>query len=397
MSNILDEVTIARKRKRRRYHLRRLVAVLTLIAVVVPAVILIDQVDIYTFRSLKDFFNIVFAPDKGYPAMLNSSKPLQAHELKGATAVLTTSELILKADRGAELFRHTHGYTNPLIDTGKTRMILYDSGNRSYSIYNRSGELYSAESEYPLVSAAMASNGTVAILTRGERSLSQLEILSNKDYLTSFTWYGVSGFPLYCSFSNDSKEVYAVTVSVAEDKISSIITFIEMDKRVETATVRLNGIILKVFEDRAGYTAVTDSGVFLIDKDYIVSARYMTPRTPIIGIAKTDGYLALAFGDNRRTDVNSIVILNSSLEKITQLENVGAIDSIYMTPDYLWLLSSGKVYGISPSGEYRLSCDTMLRSIDLFTVRNKLFILLHDRIEPLEPTVIKEDLEKREE
>jgi len=391
MSNVLDEITIARKRKRRRYRLRRFIAVVSLLIVIIPIVFLIDKVNIYTFRSIKDFFLVTFASNKGYPAMLNSTKPNCTEEMKGATAILTSSELIVKATRGAELFRYTHGYSNPLVDTGNTRIILYDSGNKNYSIYNRTGELYASETEYALVSAAMAPNGMAAILTRGERSFSKLEILSNTNYLTYFTWYGVSGFPLSCNFSYDSKEVYVVTLSVNSTEVISVITFIDIDKREENGEVKLSGMVLDIFSDKKGYTVVTDKGAYTINTEYMVDNKYLFSRTPILAISKSNDYLALAFGDNNRVDINHIVILSSDLKQKSSINDVGSIDCIYMTDDYLYLLSSGKTYGISSSeGEYLLVCDILTRAKSIFMIRNKLYVLLHDRILPLEMVNIKE-------
>ena len=384
MAKQIDELTLARRRKRRKYRIRRFIAVISLIAVVIPIVILVDKVNIYTFKSIGDFFETTFAANKGYPAMLNSSKPLDALELKGATALLTSSELIVKGTRGAELFRHTHGYSNPLIDVGKTRIIIYDSGNKGYSIYNRTGQLFSSDSEYPIVSSSIAGNGMAAILTRGERSLSELEILSSTNYLTYFTWYGVSGFPLYCNFSNDSSEVYVVTLNVTNSEVVSIITFIDMDKREEKAAITLSGVVLKVYDDDTGYTVVTDTGAFRINGEYMLENRYMFSKTPILGISKKDNYLAIAFGDNNRVDVNNIVILGDKLEQQVKLTNVGSVDYIYMTSNYLYLLSSGRIYGITPSGEYSLSGEMVSRANSIFMIGNKVYVLLNDRIEPLE-------------
>lgn len=389
MSNILDEITIARKRKRRRYHLRRFIAVISLFAILIPVIILVDKVNIYTFRSIKDFFETTFASNKGYPAMLNSSKPSCAQELKGATAVVTSSELIIKGNRGAELFRHTHGYSNPLMNTGKTRVILYDSGNKNYSIYNRTGEMFAAESEFAIVSAAMANNSTAAVLTRGERSFSQLEVLSSTNYLTSFTWLGVTGFPLSCNFSEDSKEVYVVTLNVNSREIISVITFIDVEKRIENAEVKLSGIVLEMYNDRNGYTAVTDKGVFRINQEYEIENRYMLSHTPILAISKSTNHTAIAFGDNNKSDINYIVILSNTLEELTTLDSVGAVDNICMTEEYLYLLSSSQVHAITKEGEYMMSCDILQRAKSIFLIKNKPYMLLHDRIEPLEMIIPK--------
>jgi hypothetical protein len=119
--------------------------------------------------------------------------------------------------------------------------------------------------------------------------------------------------------------------------------------------------------------------------------RYMFSKTPILGISKKDNYLAIAFGDNNRVDVNNILILGDKLEQQVKLTNVGSVDYIYMTSNYLYLLSSGRIYGITPSGEYSLSGEMVSRANSIFMIGNKVYVLLNDRIEPLElEEVVKE-------
>ena len=397
MSNIIDEVTIARKRRRRRYHRRRFIAAITIITIITAIVIIASNINLYTFRNIKDFFTVTFAKNDGYPAMLVSSKPITAKELKGATAILTGSEVILKGTRGSELFRYTHGYSNPAIDVGKTRLIIYDSGNKSYGILNRTGILYQDESELPIVSAAISNSGTVAVLTRGERSLAQLEVKSNIDYLSDFIWYGVSGFPLSCNFSLDNKEIYVVTLSATNSGIVSILTFIDLDKKIEVGEVTLGGMILEVYGDSRQYTVVTDKGVYLLNNEHKTDISYSFSRTPILSIAKSDNYLALSFGDNSKADVNYTIILSNELEPLVTIKDIGVVDGTYMTSDLLLVLTSGRVKGFTPLGVEISECELVTRAVNIFTVRNKLYLLLNDRIDLLEMVSLSETNKKSDE
>lgn len=385
----LDEVTAARRKRRRKYHLRRLTAALFALAAVLLIVLAIGGINMYTFRDIGDFFAAAFAKEAEYPLMLESAKALKALELKNAFAVLTGSELIVKGSRGGELLRVGHNLNYPVMQANGARILLYDSGNRVFSVYNRTSRLFADESEYPIIAGAIASDGAAVILTRGDRTTAQLRVLSGKSYTTLFTWYGARGFPYGCGIAENGREAYVLTSAAAGGGITTTFTLIDVPAKEQRAEIRLDGIVLKVYEAGSKYIAVTDKGAFLINKEK-VEAAYPFSKVPVLDVSKEGGLLAVAFGDNRQPDINFILILTEKLEEVRVIEGPGPVDDIYMRSDKLLLLSQGRVYVILQDGETEQTYETQLRAQKVFWLSSRVHVLLPDRVE--KPPPAKDDV-----
>jgi len=393
----LDEVTAARRKRRRKYHLRRLYALVAALAVIFMAVAVLGRINLFTFRGIGDSFAVAFAKNEGYPVMLESAKPLKLLQLKRSVAVLTERELLVKGNRGSELLRVSHNYSYPSMQSCETRVLLYDSGNRTFSVYNRTSHLFSGESEYPIVAGGIASDGTAVILTRGDRTVSQLRVLSGSNYSTLFLWQGAKGFPLGCGITENGKEAYVSTLFAEKGGLGTSFTIIDIAKKEQRAEIKLSGVAMRVYESASKYIILTDKGVYLINDKNEVEASYSFSRMPVIGASKEGGLIAVAFGDNQQPDINFVTILTEKLALVKTIENIGAVDDIYMTSDKLYLLSAGRINVLLPDGEQVETYETELKAGKVFLVGNRVFALLPDRIDqPVPAKDIQTDSEDEE-
>ncbi len=383
-----DEITAARKRRRRKYQLRRLLVFVIAIAVALGIILLISRVDMFTFRGIGDFFQTTFAKRPGYPVLLDGSKPLRVVPISNANAVLTDSELIVKGNGGGELLRSSHSFQSPDIRGAGSRILLFDRGNRSFSVYNRTGMLFSDESEYSIISADIASDGTVIILTRGDSSMSQIKVLTGSNYTTLFTWFGAKGAPYSCGISDNGNEIYFTGLVPAEGGLKTVFTVIDVGKREQRSEREVRGIIKKVYQNGAKYTLVGDEAVYLLNSNLEIEAEYPLTIVPSIRVSKENGPLAIAFGDNHQSDLNYILILSDRLEEVSKIEGVGPVEDMYMASDRLYVLSGNTVYAMQTDGTIVETYETDIKAIRVFVIGGKLSVLLPDRIE--QPQKIKQ-------
>ena len=376
-----DEISAARSRRRRKYQFRRFLALMISLALIVAVIIVVNSINVFTFRDIADYFKSAFAGGDGYPVMLESTKPLKVTAMKNANAVLTDSELLVKGKRGRELLRAAHAYSNPSMQASGSRILLYDGGNRGFSVYNRTGKLFFSESEYPIISAGIADDGTIAVLTRGDRSASQLKVYSGVDYTVMFTWYGAKGFPLACGFAEGGKQAYAASLVAVSGGLDTVFTLIDVAKTQQLAETQIPGVVMRVYNSEDGYTVVTDKGVFLLSFELKLISDYRFSRVPVLRASYENGYLALVFGDNQQQDINYLVLLSGKLEEQLKLEGIGAADDLLMASDRLYLLSSGVIHEIKLDGSYSARYETQLKVIKVFLSSGRVSVLLSDRIE----------------
>ncbi|MCL2539275.1 MAG: DUF5711 family protein [Oscillospiraceae bacterium] len=382
----LDEVTAARRKRRRKYHLRRLYFAVATLATVFVIAVVAGGINVFTFRGIGDYLSVAFAKDEGYPVMLESAKPLKLLPMKRALAVLTERELLVKGNRGAELLRIGHNYSSPAMRSTGNRILLFDSGNYVFSVYNRTSRLSNGESEYPIISGDIASDGTAVILTRGERTVSQLRVLSGRNYSTLFSWQGAKGFPYGCGISENAKQAYISALTAVRGGVDTIFTAVDIAKKEQRAEIQIPGIVIRVYESASKYIVLTDKGAFLINDKFEMEASYQFSRMPVIGVSKEGGLLAVAFGDNQQPDINYVVILTEKLAPVKTVEGVGPVDDMYMATDKLYLLSAGNIHVLLPDGERIGTYETELRAGRVFLMNSRVYVLLPDRIDQPELT-----------
>lgn len=380
-----DEITAARRKRRRKYQLRRFMTLVVSLMLLTGVILLINSIQLYTFRDIGDYFKTAFSGGDGYPSMLVSTKPLKVTALKNAAAVLTDSELIIKGNKGGELLRAAHNYSNPSMQASGSRVLVYDSGNRGFSVYNRTSGLFYSESEYPIISADIAADGTVAVLTRGDRSVSQLLILSGKNYATLLTWYGAKGFPMNCGIIDNGREVYVASLIAVMGGIDTIFTTIDTVKLTQRSETVIPGTFMRAYESSEGYVVITDKGSYLYDRELKLKNKYEFSRIPVLRVSGEGGNLAIAFGDNQQPDINHIIVLSAALEEILRIDSAGAVDDLCMAADRFYQLSSGIIHEIKFDGEYTARYETQLKAYKVFLFGNKVSVLLSDRIDRPEP------------
>ena len=106
---------------------------------------------------------------EGRPQTLSYSKPL-THQSSGVfkdgLAVVSDSEFKFFTSTGRATLSIGSEYSNPKICTSDSYALIYDQGNRSFSVYNSFVCMYSETLDYPISSAHMSKNGSFCIVTR---------------------------------------------------------------------------------------------------------------------------------------------------------------------------------------------------------------------------------------
>lgn len=389
MSN-LDEITAARKKRRRKYHLKRGLRAVLLLLVLAAVVFVIVNVQMTTFKNLGDWLKVTFSGGGGFPVALGSGRPLQMLPLSGTFATLTESELIVTGNGGKALQRVQHGYTDPVLFGNGGKLMVVAHGGRDFSVYNRTGELFSSETEYAIISADIASNGVACVLTRGDRTTSELKVYSGGNYTHLFTWYGAKGFPLLCSISERGDEIAVVSLTVSSNGIRSIFTVIDVASKEQRAELELDGTVLRVYRSGGRYIVVTEQKALLLDASLDRLAEYSFSKMPILSVAMDRGnHLAVAFGDNNQPDINYILLLSDRLEELAVLDDVGTVRDLYVTQDRLHILSDGEVLVVQNDGTAIERYHTDIKAEQVFLVKNRVTVLLPDRVE--QPERVKEE------
>ncbi len=347
-----DEISVARRRKRRKYHIKRFGIFAAVLALVVLGMFVANAVTQTTFRDIADFGATLFAGGGGYPAELGDSKPIKVCEMSMAYAVLTEDELIIRSGRGAHLLTCGHSHVSADIAACGNRLALYNLGSRDVTVFNRTREIASFRTDNPIIDGAVGGDGAVALLTESERYYCQLEIYSNGLYEKSMTWYGSGGFPLMCELSYSGSKAAVGCVMTDGGLIVSEINIIDIATGTQLSGSRIKGLILgmRVFPD-GSVIAVTDEGAYALESDGSVVNSVDFEGVPVLYMTFGDRSLAVAFGSNNKPAANYIVFFGEGLTELFRAESCGRISDLYIVSGYMYTLGDGEVMRYNSAGE----------------------------------------------
>jgi len=381
-----DEITAARRKKRRRYNLKRFSVFTVALVVVVVAAMVVNAVTKTTFLDIGDWFTVVFKGGGGYPAELGDNVPLQVERISMSYAVVTEKQLLTYSSSGARLLDVTHGYLNPCIDANENRILLYNAGSRDISLYNRSRLISEFKTEYGIINAKVANDGTVAVLTKSDLYTCQMEIYRNGTYDRLMTWKGYNGFPFAVYIKDDGSAAAAIRVVARGEGLCSIITSVDFNKKAEQFEVEVNDLVIGAFYDGGNLVVITDRAAYVYNKEGHVGTSYKFPDVPVLSLAVDDSQnISVAFGDNHQNAVNRIIILAKSLKEKCVIEECGAVKGMYMDAGKLWVLGERIVGEYDLNGKLKQQFATGANTVAIFDL-NGLIAVMPDRVERLKAT-----------
>lgn len=348
----MDEITAARRKKRRKYNIKRTSRFIAALALLLAAAVAASSFTAATLADIGDFFTTTFAATDGWPVKLGDSEPLQTERLTSAFAVITDSELVVVSRRGARIMDAGHGFISPFIAAEGNRIALCNRGSRDVRVFNRSRELAAFSAEGAIIDAAIASDGTLALLTDSERYTCELSVYKNGLYERAMTWKGAHGFPLLAEISPDGSRAAVVTVSAADGALGSAVTVIDVARERELFSASVDGTILRlILSNDGGFTALTQERAALVNSSGETAEEYSFGGRPLLALAASSGRLALAFGDNGRAAVNSCALLDRGLNELAVIGGCGAVRSLSMSGERVCVLGLGTLTVYNTEGE----------------------------------------------
>ncbi len=165
-------------------------AVCIILVVLVLLFVAADRFGNITFSSVGDYFGTLVSGAKsgeGYPYYFESSSAESVKKINSDLFVLTDSTTFV-LDSTAKKFGETqHSYSQPLVLTSNGRAVMCDVGGTSYCVFSKTKKLYDSNADQKIITASIGKDGSVAIATRGDNSMSELTVY-NKNRKEVFKW-----------------------------------------------------------------------------------------------------------------------------------------------------------------------------------------------------------------
>lgn len=362
-----NEIARARKAKRRRVIRRRagvfLLAVFLFLAIVVG----VSMYSTVMSYDIRDFFRnlVTFG---SFPVDIENGTVTEEAVSAKSLFLLSDSTLKVVSGNGAEMFEYPHGISNPGLAVSGNRAAVFARGGKSFKIFNRTMLLYSGSVQNAIISAAVTQSGKVAVLTAGDVYTCEMSVY-NRNCEKTFTWYGSEGFPLGVYPSSYGNEVLVMTVSSRDGVLYTTVTRIDLNSKTEKSSFELEGLGVNAFPDSDSAVIFLDDRCVRCRYDGRVEATYTFDGRILMDVASDPGKdIAIAFGDNKRSEINSVTVLTRKLVTAGEIDFREQIDDLWVSSDRVFILNRGKVSAYSHSGvlQEKYSCDFSTYSVVYF-------------------------------
>lgn len=329
-----------RVRRRRRFWLR--LGVVALVTVLV--VTLVRNWDKLSPAALVPQIGNLFTEGEtnGYPVDVSGSPIYQMDTADSCVVLLSDTYVTMLNMQGKEVMRRTHSYTSPLLRTAGKYVLLAESGGKRLQLEMRSKTLFTVTTDYDILTAAVHTNGSVAVVTAAEQG-----------YNARLLVYSVHGDLIYerlCSslivdvaFSSGGREVAIATVGAEQGAMRSGIEVLSLssasEKPLYSYSKRDTMLCRLEYLTDAVIAAVCDDGVWMYQpkketcKQYtftdgeltafaignksvaVVTKPYGAASGGTVSYIKTDG--AVAFSGNIEGVCRDISAVNNTYQVLT--------------------------------------------------------------------------------
>ena len=362
-----NEIARARRAKRRRVIRRRagvfLLAVFLFLAIIVG----VSMYSTVMSYDIRDFFKnlVTFG---SFPVKIETGTVTEEAVSAKSLFLLSDTTLKVVSGNGAELFEYSHGISSPGLSVSGNRAVVFSRGGKSFKVFNRTMLLYSGSLDNAIISAAVTQSGKTAILSAGEVYTCELAVY-NRNCEKTFTWYGSDGFPIGVYPSSYGNEVLVMSVKSKNGALYTTVTRIDLNSKTEKSSFELEGLGVNAFPDSDSAVIFLDDRCVKCRYDGRVEATFSYEGRILMDVLSDPGKdLVVAFGDNKRSEINSVTVLTRKLVTAGVIDFREQIDDMWVSSDRVYILNRGKVSAYSHSGvlQEKYSCDFSTYSVVYF-------------------------------
>ncbi|MBQ7500127.1 MAG: hypothetical protein IJT91_04465 [Clostridia bacterium] len=272
-------------------------------------------------------------------------------------AVLKNNSVALFDLRGNNTFNYTLNYTDSMMVSAGKYILVYDMTAGRYDILNNFTSLHSESFEYPITAAAIASNGTYAVVTRDIQFRSVIKIYDSHFRLITNIYKDKYVMDIRINETGD--ELLIISVYAESGNIETeVMTYSPYSENANnTFTIDGSMGISGGYHKDGSYTVLCDSGiVFFNKKGKNISQFDFGQTVPTKGL-HTENYTIFTHDRNVVGEASVITFFDpTGKEKAATVIAEKIVDMKYHD-GYLYVLSENRLYRYSPENDELTYCD----------------------------------------
>lgn len=324
-----------------------------------------------------DSIRIALTPGSGFPVKASIPGYVESQPLAGGFVAVGEQDLVIYAANGNKVRTLQHGFANPCITAGNTRVCIYDRSGTQLRVENRSQTLYENQFDQSIFLCAMSPNGTLAVFLDG--GLKVYDPMFNNIFE-----FKTEDLPTAMAFSDDNRNFAVACPKAGNGGLGSVIYLLNtgMEDYSQAVTVQVSdGIPLKVeYLDRQSVLVVYDRFAAIYNvSDGTEKARYDFGANQLQSAAVSGKNTVLLFGDGEHTELTRFVVLDTNLAAVGQAAVPVRANSVAASRSGVYVLTNTLVYCYGLDGSDNGSVDPGAKPLAVIDA-DRLLLLTQEQI-----------------
>ncbi len=285
------------------------------------------------------------------PTTLSGTNVLSFKTSNQKAYALTNSHLCGYTYSGKEFLEIQHGFSNPVLETSKERVLIYNRESNKFIIANNSNTVFEQTVDQTIFCADISDNSSVVFVTASPTYAAQITVY-NKNMKQYYTWYLAEGLVSDITLSDNGKYIAVSTLTISGGQFVSKVYCLDTDEKEPIFTKELSDESVLTVESisSACFAYISNKNVTFLNwksgEKISDSSGFLSPSYFDI----QDGYILTTFSEANRFD---IVLYNKSGEKKHQLVFNGIIDDISVFDELIYILSGSQIHILDFSGDVK--------------------------------------------
>jgi hypothetical protein len=310
-----------------------------------------------------------------FPIDLDDNASADIFAVKNNLLAADAHTLTFYDENGKQRSSYSYNFSSPVTKVNGKRVLVFDSGSDKFTVYNKSGEVYSKTADNSILSGALAKDGTAAILTSSDKYASAMQIYNASGKLVYR--YNCTQRIMSVSLDDDGSGCYICAFASENGEIYSQIHRIEFDSESEImVSDKLEGIAIDCVKNTSGnITVIGDSAIYTLngDGEYVSGSEYSGD---FAGYAIDKGCAAVWISSSSDNS-ESLIIADAdsqdseSYREITGFENV---KSVKISDERVIVLTAKEAVAYAFSGTLAATADLEKEYSDFVYIDSALYL-----------------------
>ena len=201
----------------------------------------------------------------GYPVAIDGTETLNCIKKEMFYYVLTDKSINAFSNNGKEIFSSIHGFEVPILETSKTRALVFDQGKNEVQIYNLSKLKTKLTTEAEIITAGISDSGVYAVVTQSEKYASSVSVYNKNDKLI-YEWFSSEYTVNNVAISPNGRKIVVSAFNAVSGKYISKINVLTYDSATPVFSETFDNTIVYDIDTthQSGFSVLTSNGVEFI-------------------------------------------------------------------------------------------------------------------------------------